>query len=111
MFAATAAAETLHKLLLNESSQSSMDATGAAIIAEGYDVIVFEGTSKTLSKVRISGGGRCNVMHDITKPLSHILASYPRGQKELRGTYTKRFTPTDAYEYHSRLKRMDGCSQ
>jgi predicted flavoprotein YhiN len=99
MFAATAAAETLHKLLLNESSQSSMDATGAAIIAEGYDVIVFEGTSKTLSKVRISGGGRCNVMHDITKPLSHILASYPRGQKELRGTYTKRFTPTDAYDW------------
>lgn len=26
----------------------------------GFDVVVFEGTSKTLSKVRISGGGRCN---------------------------------------------------
>jgi len=94
MFAATAAAESVRKLL-NESSQSS---AGAAV-AERCDVIVFEGTSKTMSKVRISGGGRCNVMHDITKPLPHILASYPRGHKELRGTYTKRFTPHDAYDW------------
>ena len=38
-------------------------------------------------------------MHDRTKPLSEILASYPRGNRELRGTYTSRFTPDDAYEW------------
>ena len=78
MFAATAAAD---------ASSSSCD------------VVVFEGTSKTMSKVRISGGGRCNVMHDVTKPLPQILASYPRGNKELRGLFTKRFTPSDAYDW------------
>ncbi|KAL7456338.1 hypothetical protein ACHAWC_007856 [Mediolabrus comicus] len=76
-------------------------ATAAADAASSTncDVIAFEATSKTMSKVRISGGGRCNVMHDITKPLPQILSSYPRGSKELRGLYTKRFTKEDAYEW------------
>ena len=78
MFAATAAA----------------DASSASC-----HVVVFEGTSKTMSKVRISGGGRCNVMHDVNKPLPQILSSYPRGSKELRGIFTKRFTPDDAYDW------------
>lgn len=38
-------------------------------------------------------------MHDRTKPLPQILSSYPRGNKELRGIYTKRFTPLDAYDW------------
>ena len=81
MFAATAAADAANR--------------------EPYpcDVVVLEGTQKTMSKVRISGGGRCNVMHDKTKPLPQILSSYPRGNKELRGLYTKRFTPDDAYNW------------
>ena len=74
-------------------------ATAAADAAAASDVIAFEATSKTMSKVRISGGGRCNVMHDVTKPLPQILSSYPRGSKELRGLYTKRFTKEDAYEW------------
>ncbi len=41
----------------------------------------------------------CKVMHDKTKPLPQILSSYPRGSKELRGLYTKRFTPDDAYDW------------
>lgn len=40
-----------------------------------------------------------SVMHDKTKPLPQILASYPRGNKELQGMYTKRFTPEDAYNW------------
>jgi len=82
MFAATAAAEAISKMPSTEC-----------------DVVVLEGTSKTMSKVRISGGGRCNVMHDTTKALPQILSSYPRGNKELRGLYTKRFTPDDAYDW------------
>ena len=76
-------------------------ATAAAdkISSKECDVVVLESTSKTMSKVRISGGGRCNVMHDTTKALPQILSSYPRGNKELRGLYTKRFTPDDAYDW------------
>lgn len=65
-------------------------------------VVVLEATSKTLSKVKISGGGRCNVLHDTSKSTQTILAGYPRGQKELNGLYHKRFTPTMAREWFER---------
>jgi len=81
MFSATAAADAIRKMPIE------------------CDVVVLESTSKTMAKVRISGGGRCNVMHDTTKALPQILSSYPRGNKELRGLYTKRFTPDDAYDW------------
>jgi len=90
MFAATAAADAVQTYLSQQQEPHHH---------QECDVIVFEGTSKTMSKVRISGGGRCNVMHDKTKPLPQILSSYPRGTKELRGLYTKRFTPDDAYDW------------
>jgi predicted flavoprotein YhiN len=62
-------------------------------------VIVLEATSNTLQKVKISGGGRCNVLHDTSKPIPTILSGYPRGQRELNGLYHKRFTPTMAKEW------------
>ncbi len=95
----TAAARRRRRIAVIGGGASGMFAATAAADASSCDVIVFEGTSKTMSKVRISGGGRCNVMHDVTKPIPQILSSYPRGNKELRGLFTKRFTPDDAYEW------------
>ena len=51
------------------------------------------------SKISIPRAQQSIVMHDTTKPLPQILSSYPRGNKEIRGLYTKRFTPDDAYEW------------
>lgn len=65
MFAATAAADAVRHLHLLPKQPKQ----GEQSLMQDCDVIVFEGTSKTMSKVRISGGGRCNVMHDKTKPL------------------------------------------
>ena len=62
-------------------------------------VVVLEATSNTLQKVKISGGGRCNVMHDTSKSIPTILSGYPRGQRELNGMYHKRFTPTMARKW------------
>ena len=62
-------------------------------------VTVLEATSNTLQKVKISGGGRCNVLHDTSKPIPTILTGYPRGSKELFGLYQKRFSPTMAREW------------
>ncbi|MCB0794832.1 MAG: NAD(P)/FAD-dependent oxidoreductase [Flavobacteriales bacterium] len=54
--------------------------------APGTDVILLEKTRKLLSKVRVSGGGRCNVTHtDIG--LKAMVASYPRGGKFLRKAF------------------------
>jgi predicted Rossmann fold flavoprotein len=49
-------------------------------------VLILEKTSKLLSKVRVSGGGRCNVTHHCFNPikLSH---HYPRGEKWLRPAF------------------------
>lgn len=42
--------------------------------------IVFEQGSEALTKVRISGGGRCNVMHDETLAPKEMVINYPRGR-------------------------------
>jgi predicted Rossmann fold flavoprotein len=51
-------------------------------------VIILEKSPKLLSKVRISGGGRCNVTHDIDS-LSALLSKYPRGSKFLKNTFSQ----------------------
>jgi len=47
------------------------------------DVLILEKTGKTLSKLRISGGGRCNVTHDC-RGTSTLLQHYPRGKSFLK---------------------------
>lgn len=56
-------------------------------------VILLEKMRQVLAKVRVSGGGRCNVTHSCFEP-SLLLNNYPRGNKELRGPFT-RFQPRD----------------
>ena len=49
-------------------------------------VAILERGSEVLSKVRISGGGRCNVTHACFEP-NELVKFYPRGEKELRGPF------------------------
>lgn len=57
----------------------------AAIIAaeNGAEVTVFEKSAKFLSKVKVSGGGRCNVTHQ-PLPARQFLDNYPRGTRILK---------------------------
>jgi predicted Rossmann fold flavoprotein len=56
-------------------------------------VVIIEKNSEVLSKVKISGGGRCNVTHACFDP--KLLGDYyPRGAKELRGPFFS-FQPKD----------------
>ncbi|MEK9614243.1 MAG: NAD(P)/FAD-dependent oxidoreductase [Flavobacteriaceae bacterium] len=57
------------------------------------DVLLLEKTSTVLAKVKISGGGRCNVTH-ATKDIDALCSAYPRGGKQLRNNFY-RFDPTD----------------
>ncbi|WP_417397095.1 NAD(P)/FAD-dependent oxidoreductase [Gimesia chilikensis] len=71
---------------------------GAIAAAEnGHQVTILEAASSVLSKVRISGGGRCNVTHSCFEPRD-LVNSYPRGGKALRGPFT-RFQPADTIEW------------
>jgi len=47
------------------------------------EVTLFEKSTKTLSKVRISGGGRCNVTNG-SSTIKELAAAYPRGSKEMK---------------------------
>lgn len=49
-------------------------------------VAILERGTEVLSKVRISGGGRCNVTHACFDP-NEMVRFYPRGEKELRGPF------------------------
>ncbi|WP_297337761.1 NAD(P)/FAD-dependent oxidoreductase [Algoriphagus sp.] len=52
----------------------------------GNQVTIYEKTSKLLSKVRISGGGRCNVTHRPME-ISKLVKNYPRGEKFLKRVF------------------------
>ncbi len=56
-------------------------------------VTLLEAASKPLGKVKISGGGRCNVTTSCMD-VSRLVQYYPRGQKELKGVFS-RFGPKD----------------
>lgn len=73
----------------------------AALAAKQTDpnssVTIFEKNSALLSKVRISGGGRCNVTHACFDP-KLLVNHYPRGNKELLGPFYK-FQPRNTIEW------------
>ncbi len=56
-------------------------------------VHILEKSQQLLSKVKISGGGRCNVTHACFDP-DELITYYPRGGKELRGPFHN-FQPAD----------------
>ncbi len=49
-------------------------------------IAILERGQSVLEKVRISGGGRCNVTHACFVP-NELVKFYPRGEKELRGPF------------------------
>jgi predicted Rossmann fold flavoprotein len=51
-------------------------------------VVILERGKEVLTKVRISGGGRCNVTHACFVP-NDLVKFYPRGEKELRGPFNQ----------------------
>jgi predicted Rossmann fold flavoprotein len=51
-------------------------------------VILLERSSKVLAKVRVSGGGRCNVTHSCFDN-RELAKNYPRGAKELLGAFNR----------------------
>jgi predicted flavoprotein YhiN len=71
----------------------------AAIAAAelGADVIVLEKTSRFLEKVRISGGGRCNVTHACFEPREFAMC-YPRGGRALLSPFQK-FSARDTVDW------------
>lgn len=68
----------IHASEAEASAESSAKAFGKVI----------EKTNKLLSKVKISGGGRCNVTHDCAYP-NQLVKFYPRSEKTLKKSFPK----------------------
>ena len=62
-----------------------------------YQISILEKTQKVLSKVRISGGGRCNVTNHCLDNQA-LVKNYPRGQKELLQVFA-RFSVQDTLQW------------
>lgn len=60
-------------------------------------VTIYEKSDKLLSKVKVSGGGRCNVTHHCFK-IGDLVKFYPRGEKPLRKAFGI-FSTTDTIEW------------
>ena len=67
-----------------------------------YKVTILEQNSDVLQKVKISGGGRCNVSHACFDP-RELVQFYPRGNKELLSVFTK-FQPGDTMDWFDQRK-------
>lgn len=66
-------------------------------LSPGARVCVFEKNRQLLTKVRISGGGRCNVTHACFDPKT-LVRYYPRGGRELMGAF-HRWQPRDMLDW------------
>nr|WP_288934092.1 NAD(P)/FAD-dependent oxidoreductase [uncultured Allomuricauda sp.] len=60
-------------------------------------IAIFERGKTVLSKVKVSGGGRCNVTHGEFLP-KELATNYPRGEKELLGPFHK-YAPMDVMAF------------
>ncbi len=69
----------------------------AANVGPGHEVVIFEKGSKPLQKVKVSGGGRCNVTH-ACYDIPELINRYPRGASLLKRTLHQ-FGPQDTVKW------------
>lgn len=72
-------------------------AVNAARMDPNLEVIVVEKSNKLLSKVKVSGGGRCNTTHACFE-ISELVKKYPRGQQFLKKAFHY-FNTTDTIQW------------
>lgn len=66
-------------------------AVNAARMNTGLEVVLLEKSNKLLSKVKVSGGGRCNLTHACFD-IAEMSEKYPRGKNFVKKTFHRFFT-------------------
>ena len=75
-------------------------AINAAVFNHDLEIIIIEKTTKLLSKVKVSGGGRCNVTHSCFS-IAEMVKNYPRGENFVKKTFHQFFT-TDTINWFAK---------
>ena len=78
-------------IVIGGGAAGFFSAINIAILNPELSVLILERGSEGLQKVKISGGGRCNVTHAQFIP-SELTTNYPRGEKELLGPFHQYMT-------------------
>ena len=89
-----------HIIVIGGGASGFFAAINAAIHFPNVKVSIIEKTNKLLSKVRVSGGGRCNVTHDCFDT-KELIKNYPRGYRELQQVFAQ-FSVTDTIEWFAK---------
>ena len=89
----------IHKdvIIIGGGAAGFFAAINIAINNSKIKILILERGKEGLQKVKISGGGRCNVTHAEFIP-SDLCSNYPRGNKELLGPFHK-FMTTDTMKW------------
>ena len=75
-------------------------AINAKSLNPNLKIVIVEKTGKLLSKVKVSGGGRCNVTHD-SESIASMVKCYPRGDNFLKKAFHNFFT-NDTIEWFNK---------
>ena len=73
-------------IVIGGGAAGFFSAINIAILNPKLNILILERGNEGLQKVKISGGGRCNVTHGQFIP-SELTLNYPRGEKELLGPF------------------------
>lgn len=92
---------TLDLAIIGGGASGFFTALQYAEMAPGKKVAIFEKGNQFLQKVRISGGGRCNVTHACYDP-RELATHYPRGSRELMAAF-HRWQPADMVSWFERF--------
>ena len=84
-------------IIIGGGAAGFFGAIRCAELSPEAEVTILEAGKEVLSKVRISGGGRCNVTHACFVP-KDLSKNYPRGERELIGPFN-RFCTGDTIEW------------
>jgi predicted Rossmann fold flavoprotein len=86
-----------HVVVVGGGAAGFFGAIACAEADPAAKVTLLEATANPLAKVRVSGGGRCNVTHACFEP-RELVKRYPRGGRELLGAF-HRWQPRDTVEW------------
>ena len=86
-----------HLIVVGGGAAGFFCAVNAVRMSPSLKVTIIEKTNKLLSKVRVSGGGRCNVTHACFD-IAEMSKQYPRGQHFVKKAFHQFFT-TDTIKW------------
>ncbi|MDQ6756787.1 MAG: NAD(P)/FAD-dependent oxidoreductase [Bacteroidota bacterium] len=78
-------------IVIGGGAAGFFSAINAAAFNPDLEIMIIEKTTKLLSKVKVSGGGRCNVTHS-SFSIAEMMKSYPRGENFVKKAFHQFFT-------------------